>query len=176
MACRFPNPIPSGTRVPQWALIDITVRRFVFFDCNVLTAPFSLRTIGMKTRPFQSVVRSHSLSFSRYQCLTLRPISRLPRGSSWCTNWHFWHHRFCVGHPQHCYIVTLCRAFLDCGAQFFILIEKRFEHGRHRRRRGGWPSSNLPRSCRDCLLPATAPSRGSGRRSAGCWYISAAHG
>jgi hypothetical protein len=25
-ASRFPNPIPSGTRLPQWALLDVTVR------------------------------------------------------------------------------------------------------------------------------------------------------
>lgn len=24
---RFPNPIPSGTRLPRWALLDVTVRR-----------------------------------------------------------------------------------------------------------------------------------------------------
>jgi hypothetical protein len=23
---RFPNPVPSGTRVPHWALLDVTVR------------------------------------------------------------------------------------------------------------------------------------------------------
>ena len=39
MARRFPNPIPLGTRVPQWALLDVTVRCYVFFfDGNILTA------------------------------------------------------------------------------------------------------------------------------------------
>ena len=39
MARRFPNAIPSGTRVPQWALLDVTVRCYVFFlDGNVFTA------------------------------------------------------------------------------------------------------------------------------------------
>ena len=71
MACRFPNPVPSGTRVPQWALIDITVRCYVFFNGNIFTAPFtgSLRTIGTQTSLLQSVVRT-LLSFSHYQCLT----------------------------------------------------------------------------------------------------------
>ena len=27
---RFPNPIPSGIHVPQWALLDVTVRYKVF--------------------------------------------------------------------------------------------------------------------------------------------------
>jgi hypothetical protein len=72
MACRFPNPVPSGTRVPQWALIDITVRCHVFFNGNIFTAPFtgSLGTIGAQTSLMQSVVRTLSLSFSYYQCLT----------------------------------------------------------------------------------------------------------
>ena len=72
MACRFPNPVPSGTRVPQWALIDITVRCYVFFNGNIFTAPFtgSLRTIGTQTSLLQSVVRTLSLSFSHYQYLT----------------------------------------------------------------------------------------------------------
>src|SRR6266404_5858175 len=26
LSCRFPNAVPSGTRVPQWALLDSTVR------------------------------------------------------------------------------------------------------------------------------------------------------
>ena len=26
LARRFPNPVPSGTRVPGWALLDVTVR------------------------------------------------------------------------------------------------------------------------------------------------------
>jgi len=26
LTCRFPNAVPSGTRVPQWALVDNTVR------------------------------------------------------------------------------------------------------------------------------------------------------
>jgi hypothetical protein len=65
MACRFPNPIPSGTRVPQWALIDITVRCYVLFNgkVTVFTAPFSLRTIGTQTGLLQSVVRTLSLFF-----------------------------------------------------------------------------------------------------------------
>ena len=25
LVCRFPNPVPPGTRVPQWALLDVTV-------------------------------------------------------------------------------------------------------------------------------------------------------
>ena len=70
MACRFPNPIPSGTRVPQWALIDITVRCYVPFNGKVFTAPSSLRTFGTQTGLLQSVVRTLSLFFSHYQCLT----------------------------------------------------------------------------------------------------------
>jgi hypothetical protein len=73
MACRFPNPIPSGTRVPQWALIDVTVRCYVFFNGKVFTAPSSMRalTSGTQARLLQSVVRTLSLSFSHYQCLTV---------------------------------------------------------------------------------------------------------
>jgi hypothetical protein len=72
MACRFPNPIPSGTRVPQWALIDITVRCYVFFNDNIFTVPStgSLREIGTQTSLSQSAVRTFSLSFSHYQCFT----------------------------------------------------------------------------------------------------------
>ena len=36
MARRFPHPIPSGTRVPQWALIDITVRCYVFLQLKCI--------------------------------------------------------------------------------------------------------------------------------------------
>lgn len=32
MTCRFTNPLPLGIRVPQWALIDVTVRCYVFFN------------------------------------------------------------------------------------------------------------------------------------------------
>jgi hypothetical protein len=46
MACRFPNPIPSGTRVPRWALLDVTVRCSVLFNRNVFTVPSRPRTIG----------------------------------------------------------------------------------------------------------------------------------
>ena len=28
---RFPNPVPFGTRIPQWTLIDVTVRKISFF-------------------------------------------------------------------------------------------------------------------------------------------------
>ena len=72
MVCRFPNPVPSGTRVPQWALLDITVRCYVFFSGNIFTAPSTgrLRTIGTQTSLSQSAVRTLSLSFSHYQCLT----------------------------------------------------------------------------------------------------------
>jgi hypothetical protein len=72
MACRFPNPVPSGTRVPQWALIDITVRCCVFFNGNVFTALFtgSLRTIGTQTSLLQSEVRTLSLFSLTIQCLT----------------------------------------------------------------------------------------------------------
>ena len=70
MACRFPNPIPSGTRVPQWALIDITVRCYAFLNGTVFTASSSLRTIGTQTSLMQLVVRILSPSFSHYQCLT----------------------------------------------------------------------------------------------------------
>ena len=31
LAHRFPNPIPAGTRVPRWALLDVTVRCQTFF-------------------------------------------------------------------------------------------------------------------------------------------------
>ena len=31
----FPNPVPAGTRVPQWALLDVTVRCRV--DCFFLS-------------------------------------------------------------------------------------------------------------------------------------------
>ena len=60
MARRFPNPIPSGTRVPRWALIDITVRCYVFFNGNIFTAPSagSLGTIGTLISLLQSVVRT----------------------------------------------------------------------------------------------------------------------
>ena len=30
LAHSFPNPIPDGTRVPHWALLDITVRLYQF--------------------------------------------------------------------------------------------------------------------------------------------------
>ena len=71
----FPNPIPSGTRVPKWALLDITVRCYVFFDGNMFTEPpsGSLRIIGTLTSLLQSVVRTLSLPFSHYQCLTPTP-------------------------------------------------------------------------------------------------------
>jgi hypothetical protein len=73
MACRFPNPIPSGTRVPQWALIDVTVRFYVYFNYNVFTVPSSLRTSGTLTWLLQSVVRtlypSLTINLSR-----LRPV------------------------------------------------------------------------------------------------------
>jgi hypothetical protein len=39
LAHSFPNPVPAGTRVPQWALLDVTVRCRVncFFFPDVLT-------------------------------------------------------------------------------------------------------------------------------------------
>ena len=54
---RFPNPIPTGTRVPQWALLDVTVRRYNFFSANVLTARLGLRTIGTSINRMLSAVR-----------------------------------------------------------------------------------------------------------------------
>jgi hypothetical protein len=64
MTVRFPNPIPSGTRVPQWALLDVTVRCYVLFDGNVLTVPSSLRTTGIPISRMPSVVGILSLFFT----------------------------------------------------------------------------------------------------------------
>ena len=73
MTCRFPNPVPSGTRVPQWALIDVTVRCYVFFTGNIFTPPStcSLGTIGTQTSHLQLVVRTLSLSLYLYLSLVI---------------------------------------------------------------------------------------------------------
>jgi hypothetical protein len=47
MARRFPNPIPLGTRVPQWALLDVTVRCYVFFSMATYLQHSSLGIIGI---------------------------------------------------------------------------------------------------------------------------------
>jgi hypothetical protein len=51
LALSFPNPVPAGTRVPKWALIDVTVRSHVIYHPVriVLTAHLSLRTTGTPT-------------------------------------------------------------------------------------------------------------------------------
>jgi len=54
---RFPNPVPYGTRVPYWALIDVTVRKQVFFFGNVLTTKSRLRILGTLSYRILSVVR-----------------------------------------------------------------------------------------------------------------------
>jgi hypothetical protein len=54
---RFPNPVPHGTRVPYWALIDVTVRKQVFFFGNVLTTKSRLRILGTLSNRILSVVR-----------------------------------------------------------------------------------------------------------------------
>ena len=56
MALRFPNPVPAGTRVPQWALLDVTVRCYVMFDGNVLTVPSRPKTTGIPTSHMPSAV------------------------------------------------------------------------------------------------------------------------
>lgn len=40
MAYRFPYAVPSGTRVPQWALIDITVRLLRFIRWQHIHSTF----------------------------------------------------------------------------------------------------------------------------------------
>ena len=59
-ALSFPNPVPAGTRVPQWALIDVTVRSHDIYRPMrvVLTAHFSLRTTGTPTSLRPSAVRN----------------------------------------------------------------------------------------------------------------------
>ena len=69
ITCSFPNPIPSGTRVPQWALIDVTVRCNVYFYDIVFTTSSSLRTLGTRTGLLQSAVRILFLSFYHDRCL-----------------------------------------------------------------------------------------------------------
>ncbi len=184
MACRFPNPVPSGTRVPRWALIDVTVRCYVFFNGNIFTAPStgSLRTIGTQTSLLQSEVRILSLPSLTINVSHPRPVSRLPRASSW-RNPPFWRHRFCIRHPHphRCYIVcivTLWLLFVDRDPHPFTHTEKQFKHGRHRGRCRGWRrGDNRPRSYRNRIVHATAQFRGAcPRRPAGCRCISAAHG
>ena len=85
---RFPNPIPSGTRVPQWALLDVTVCFLAFFLDNILTTRSRTRTIGTLTDRMPSVVGTFSRLFSRY-CLTVTPafcFHRLTRAGSWHNN------------------------------------------------------------------------------------------
>ena len=63
MACRFPNAIPSGTRVPQWALLDVTVRCYVFFFSVATYSQRSrLVTIGIPISQLPLVVRIFSSS------------------------------------------------------------------------------------------------------------------
>jgi len=64
-ALSFPNPVPAGTRVPQWALIDVTVRSRVIYHPMriVLTAHLSLRTTGTPTSLRPSVVGIHTCLF-----------------------------------------------------------------------------------------------------------------
>src|SRR5579863_420472 len=61
LALSFPNAVPAGTRVPQWALLDVTVRSHVinYPTLIVLTAHLSSRTTGTSTSRWPSAVGIH---------------------------------------------------------------------------------------------------------------------
>ena len=73
LARRFPNPIPSGTRVPGWALLDVTVRCYAFFSDSLLIARSRKKTIGTTTNRLPSVVRIFSFLFPSLPVTVLHP-------------------------------------------------------------------------------------------------------
>ena len=54
MAHRFPNPVPSGIRIPQWALLDVAVRSYFIFSM----ATYSQHLPGRERLELQSVACS----------------------------------------------------------------------------------------------------------------------
>ena len=59
----FPNPVPDGTGVPQWALLDVTVRYYLLYIRYELTAHFSLRIAGTPPNRSPLVVGIHHFAF-----------------------------------------------------------------------------------------------------------------
>jgi hypothetical protein len=84
MTCRFPNPIPSGTRVPQWALIDITVCCYVFLLWQRIHNIFQSENLWDLDKAI-AVGGENPLPvfLSRSMSQTHILFSRLPRTNSW---------------------------------------------------------------------------------------------
>lgn len=62
----FPNPVPVETRVPQWALLDVTVRcHLPFPTSHILMTQVSLRIIGTPASRRSSVVGIFLLAILR---------------------------------------------------------------------------------------------------------------
>ena len=77
-ARRFPNPVPSGIRVPQWALIDVTVRFQLLLLYTFITAKKKncrKRTNGTPTNHIPSVVSTHLLSLIFFSSTVTVPTS-----------------------------------------------------------------------------------------------------
>jgi hypothetical protein len=162
-ALRFPNPIPSGTRVPQWALLDVTVCFLAFFLDNILTTRSRTGTIGTLTNRMPSVVGTFSRLFSRY-CLTMTPASyfhRLTRAGSWHNNWPFKLLRLEkldleYSHVEYRHVESSRFEYSPA----YTCRATQFKRGAHRwwnRRRGG---SNLYSCCHFVILFAKATFTG----------------
>ena len=68
--------MPAGTAVPEWALIDVTVRRFPLFSRQVSIAHARWRVIGTSANRWASVVGvpfSVSLSAASHRCVLDQP-------------------------------------------------------------------------------------------------------
>ena len=60
----FPNPVPAGTYVPQWSLLDVSVRYYLQYIRHKLMAHTSLRIVGTLTNRTPLVVRIIHSAFS----------------------------------------------------------------------------------------------------------------
>jgi hypothetical protein len=154
MYCRFPNPVPSQIRVPQWALLDVTVCCQVFLLRYRDHNPLQNENLWNATKSY-SAGGEHRLPYPFFFPLSHNLfLNRLTRARSW---------RGCrpirrVHAPRHISHYTP-HAFTP----------REFKHGRNRGWRRRWCCSNLHRRCRDLFLSATttftsAVCRGSERR------------
>ena len=139
----FPNPVPEGTRLPQWALLDVTVRYYPLYLRHELTTHASLRIVGAPTNrgplvvgiihsAFRGQLQTCIFSHSRDTCWSARrPLELL-------------------------YPARRCYAeYLPYVHRFPGLEGKEFKYGSHR---GGHRcrSSGSRRCCSWIFLPATA--------------------
>ncbi|KAI0249315.1 hypothetical protein BJV78DRAFT_1228716 [Lactifluus subvellereus] len=86
----FPNPIPDGTRVPQWALLDVTIENnwnsntsFAVRDSPEITPGTGVSSVALQQSPLPASQSSYGCEESARRPRPPRSWSMAPPSPSW---------------------------------------------------------------------------------------------